>query len=388
MITDKQCVLDIHFMMGVFFFVGCRRDSFITHRAFCDALAEESARAITGNPVLLSSQAAVAGPSSSTPHSHSQISLQQQQQQQHQQQQQFNNSNNDFHAFQMKKEQQSFSIRPPHEMVPPWMSSSLPSSSMFPTRLDHDFTQQPTQDLGLHEIQNPSPSSLGPTLPPYHPTISPHMSATALLQKAAQMGATMSKTTTAGGSGSPPAMNMNMNMNMNMIRPHQAHMSTDHSGGNITTGFGLNLSSHGEMGGGFVQTPFGNKAAAAGGGGGGAPSHSLLLQDMMTSLSSAAGFDSSSFEDAFGGMLNSRKNGNNLHQTFLSKSATTTSTATHHTAAAAGGGGGNDGLTRDFLGLRALSHSDILNIAGLGTCMNTTTPHDHPNQTQQKPWQG
>ena len=369
---------------GCFFFVGCRRDSFITHRAFCDALAEESARAITGNPILLSSQAAVAGPSSSTPHSHSQISLQQQQQQQ--QQQQFNNSNNDFHAFQMKKEQQSFSIRPPHEMVPPWMSSSLPSSSMFPTRLDHDFTQQPTQDLGLHEIQNPSPSSLGPTLPPYNPTISPHMSATALLQKAAQMGATMSKTTTAGGSGSPPAMNMNMNMNM--IRPHQSHMSTDHSGGNITTGFGLNLSSHGEMGGGFVQTPFGNKAAAAaGGGGGGAPSHSLLLQDMMTSLSSAAGFDSSSFEDAFGGMLNSRKNGNNLHQTFLSKSATTTSTATHHTAAAAGGGG-NDGLTRDFLGLRALSHSDILNIAGLGTCMNTTTPHDHQNQTQQKPWQG
>ncbi|RVW52024.1 Protein indeterminate-domain 11 [Vitis vinifera] len=343
-----------------------RRDSFITHRAFCDALAEESARAITGNPVLLSSQAA-AGPSSSTPHSHSQMSLQQQQQ---------FNSNHDFHAFQMKKEQQSFSIR--SEVVPPWLSSS---SSLFPTRLDHDFTQT-TQDLALHDIQNPNPNpSLGPTLPPYHPTLSPHMSATALLQKAAQMGATMSKTT--GGSGaSPPAM----------IRPHQAHVSADHSCNN-TTGFGLNLSSREEMGGGFVQglAPFGNKAAAvpsaaaaaaaATGPGGGAPSPSLLLQDMMTSLSSATGFDSSSFEDAFGGMLNSRKNGNNLHQTLPSKSTTTTAT-THHSS----GGAGNDGLTRDFLGLRALSHSDILSIAGLGTCMNTS-PHDHQNQTQ-KPWQG
>ena len=26
----------------------CRRDSFITHRAFCDALAEETARSVTG----------------------------------------------------------------------------------------------------------------------------------------------------------------------------------------------------------------------------------------------------------------------------------------------------------------------------------------------------
>lgn len=261
------------------------------------------------------------------------------------------------------------------------------------TRLD--------QDLSLHGIQNPNPSpspspSLGPTLPPFQPTLSPHMSATALLQKAAQMGATMSKPGggAGGGSGaSPSAMNMNI-----MIRPHQAHVSADQSGSINTTGFGLNLSSRGEMGDGFVQglAPFGNKAAVAaaaasvsatgpgggagGGDGGGGPSPSLLLQDMMmTSLSSATGFDSSSFEDAFGSMLNSRKNSNNLHhhQTFSSKSATTTTT-----------GNGNDGLTRDFLGLRPLSHSDILNIAGLGTCMNTTTtPHGSQNQTQ-KPWQG
>lgn len=237
---------------------------------------------------------------------------------------------------------------------------------LFPPRLD--------QDLALHDVQNPNPNpSLGPTLPPYHPTLSPHMSATALLQKAAQMGATMSKAT--GGSGSacasPPAI----------IRPHLAHVSAESSRlcGNNTAGFGLNLSSHEEMGGGFVQglAPFGNKAAGAAGPGGDAPSPSLLLQEMMTaSLSSATGFDSSSpFEDAFGGMLNSRKNGHNLHQNLPSKSTTTTLHA------------GNDGLTRDFLGLRALPHSDILSMAGFGPCM-TPSPHDPQNNQAQKPWQG
>lgn len=44
------------FINVVVLFWACRRDSFITHRAFCDALAEESAKAQTlgssqlGNP--------------------------------------------------------------------------------------------------------------------------------------------------------------------------------------------------------------------------------------------------------------------------------------------------------------------------------------------------
>ncbi|MCI07124.1 zinc finger protein MAGPIE-like, partial [Trifolium medium] len=45
-----------------------------------------------------------------------------------------------------------------------------------------------------------------------------------------------------------------------------------------------------------------------------------------------------------------------------------------------GGGGGNEGLTRDFLGLRPLSHSDILSIAGIGNCMN--------DESQKPSWQG
>lgn len=34
------------------FFCGCRRDSFITHRAFCDALAQESSRVVNPHPLL------------------------------------------------------------------------------------------------------------------------------------------------------------------------------------------------------------------------------------------------------------------------------------------------------------------------------------------------
>jgi hypothetical protein len=55
------------------------------------------------------------------------------------------------------------------------------------------------------------------------------------------------------------------------------------------------------------------------------------------------------------------------------------------------GGGGNDGLTRDFLGLRAFSHGDILNIAGFDPCMSSAASaaaygqgHLHPSSN--KPW--
>ncbi|XWS12072.1 hypothetical protein CRYUN_Cryun37aG0059100 [Craigia yunnanensis] len=221
-----------------------RRDSFVTHRAFCDALAKESARAITGaNPILSPHQP---GASSSASH----INLQAPQ---------FNPQDIQLQAFSLKKEQQSFTTL--RSEIPPWLASQpmlgagpgppqpidlSSSSSIFSARLDHqEFTQTHHQDLTLHENPNPS---LGPTLPPYHPTTvpSPHMSATALLQTAAQMGATMSSKT---GSSSVPATTATAAA-ASLMRPHQqTHVSADSVGSNnnTTSGFGIYLSSREEQ---------------------------------------------------------------------------------------------------------------------------------------------
>ncbi|KAK8551285.1 hypothetical protein V6N13_119757 [Hibiscus sabdariffa] len=363
-----------------------RRDSFITHRAFCDALAVESARAI--NPLLSAHQ-----PGEASSHVNLQVP-------------QFNP-----HAFSLKKEQQSFT--PLRAEIPPWLVSQamvgaggpgpqhpldLPSSSssIFSPRLDH-------QDLTLHGNPSPNPS-LVPTLPPpYHQTTvaSPHMSATSLLQKAAHMGSTMSRNF---GSSTVPAT-----VAASLMRPHQpTHVSADSAGTNnntTTAGFGLDLPSReqesdvvGSSAGGVIHglAPFGNRkpaaaAAMAGGdhhhhhysaGSGATPS---LLQDMINSLSSATGFDATnSFDDvAFGGgILNTSKiDGISSIDESFSKTTTptppptTTNATTQH----------SEGSTRDFLGLSPFSHADILDITGPSNYNNTS--HEQRNQSQ-KPWQG
>ncbi|XVF35328.1 hypothetical protein REPUB_Repub18cG0136100 [Reevesia pubescens] len=273
-----------------------RRDSFITHRVFCDALAEESARVITAsNPVILSSSKQPGSSSVSymtnlqpqVLHSHS------------------------LHALSVKREQNHlFNARvPAADSIPPWLAcppgvvggpgpTSINLSSSSPLLLDNPLSQN----------QNPSQNpSYNTVLPPFQaPTGSPHLSATALLQKVAQMGVTMSKPIQS------PALVMQ--------RPY--HHQVDHhvSGttgftsfaASATAGSGLGrLSAREELGSGFPHglASFGNKTAVSSGfieqvaaaarnstaGAAGAPNS--LLHDMMSSLSSKSGFDGSSSWD-------------------------------------------------------------------------------------------
>lgn len=330
-----------------------RRDSFITHRAFCDALAEESTRTIGGNNPPFSSP--TAGSSSS-------------------QHVQFTPTHDPLHNIfpSLKKEQQTFTLRPPE--IPPWLACPSQNPQPITDHLNPSIFQELGDNINMNN-SNPSNINIGPNLPHYIPPTSPHISATALLQKAAQMGATMS----IGGSktSSLPAM----------LGAHKTHESVNNS---TSIGFGtVDLSSREDqlannnspfVTGGLVGAPCANKAAAAAGAvctGG----PSSVLQDMiMTSLSSSAtpaatGFEGPVFEESFGG-----KN-SEFHQTTFSKGSSNNCFDRRNITANVDDSGVT---TRDFLGLRPLSQSDIfLNIANLGNCMNASTqglgtwPHEH-----------
>ncbi|XP_022751781.1 protein indeterminate-domain 7-like [Durio zibethinus] len=355
--------------------VFSRRDSFITHRAFCNALAEESARAITApNPVLLSSHQ----PCSSFSH------MTDLQTQLH------------SHALSVKREQDHlFDARVPADSIPPWLACPPGGVGAGPGSSSALLLDQP-----LAQNENPSQNPSSNTLPPFQaPSASPHMSATALLQKAAQTGVTISKPLQ-----SPVAMQRHHHQ--------QAHMSG-------TTGFtslapsaadsGLGLSAREERGSGFPHAlaSFGNKAdvtsgfteqaiaatnSTAGAGGGAAPKYSLL-HDMMTSLSSISGFDgSSSFEQSFNGIWDTK--GNRVYfQETIDLSKTTESELSRSDREGRGSSstssniGGNDILTRDFLGLKAFPHRDFPNLARLDR-INSSSAYGQQNKQHQTPWQG
>ncbi|PKA63628.1 Zinc finger protein MAGPIE [Apostasia shenzhenica] len=268
-----------------------RRDSFITHRAFCDALAEESVRAMAANPLLTNQQhllfpppppppAPPAPPANFDPLPHLPLHPQLP----HLMRPASNDAavasgnsgcGNGLRELTMKREAQP----PSFDSVPSWLAD-LPSS-LYP----HD---------------NPLPPFPGPAAAPAH------MSATALLQKAAQMGATMS-------------------------RPARS---------------GIGLSS--------------SRQEAVTGGDGSSGSGQFLKDLMMGSLPEASGFDGGSFA----GVLRStrRENGQGRSEE-----------------------GGNEGLTRDFLGLRALSQRDFLSMAGFEPCISSSSSSPFEQQSK-KPW--
>ncbi|KAK4776501.1 hypothetical protein SAY86_005189 [Trapa natans] len=133
-----------------------RKDSFITHRAFCDALAEESAR------LILANQQAQLAPSSSSIHHHH------------------------LHLIASHHSSPSghFPVAPENpNPIPNTVPALLPSQYAFPSLSQKCDAQSPSFPTGYHAP------------PPQLHHLSNQFSATALLQKATAIGATTSTRT-------------------------------------------------------------------------------------------------------------------------------------------------------------------------------------------------
>lgn len=306
-----------------------RRDSFITHRAFCDALAQESARSNNNFPLQYTQNSSLENTHVSLP-------------------------------FPIKKEHQNLILK---QEIPPWLSCSpiigpnlgppphielttTPSSLIF-----QDFHQNKDFPENHHHRQSPNPNpstSLGPTaLPPYHhyhhqPPPPAHVSATALLQKAAQMGSRSSSQQFPSPFG------------VAFTRPHQAGHVTSPS-----DGFGQTRDQlvHG-------LASYADKASAMTGGGATPPSP--LIHDQMIMMNNAGFHQGPEFSH-----VDFDQDHHRFHASvnqFSSRS-----------------GNEGDNLTRDFLGLRPLSQNDILSLTGFDSCINSNSCEENHKQTP-KSW--
>ncbi|KMT17934.1 hypothetical protein BVRB_2g034570 [Beta vulgaris subsp. vulgaris] len=345
-----------------------RRDSFITHRAFCDALAEESARAI--NPLSTlpsvshqSGAGGIAGLTTSSALSH--LNLPPHLTSHHQLLQSLPLKREPDHQHQ--HQHPSFSVR---SDIPPWLACPPPAQQQTmvdggTSQLDHQqqshhmytFQHQHHHQQPQYEQQSSNNNALGPTLSSFQSPAHPQMSATALLQKAAEMGVTVSN---------------QQNQNQNQQVQHQNQVVLTNS-----TSCGLSVNQ------GFMEQVV---SAADGEGASGGQSSLAALHDVMLMNSfqstTSGGFDSSSFGD--------------FHQAMQAPKSQQNGNGGGGGGSAGGGGGrggsgsGNEGLTRDFLGLRTFTHKDFLNMAGFGHMSSSSASFEqqqqHDHQQNQTPW--
>ncbi|PWA63942.1 zinc finger C2H2-type/integrase DNA-binding domain-containing protein [Artemisia annua] len=259
-----------------------RRDSFITHRAFCDALAEESARALTG----------LADPSGQIPTHFTQL------------------LDPMTHGSFLKKEDTI--INP----FPSWLLQT------------QNQNQNQSQDHQQNQQCSPSTntSTSGPTLLAYHPSsAAAYMSATALLQKAAQIGAThLSRN---GASIHAPCTTTTLpTYQQQYMSPH---VSSNNNNNNIC---GTSVLTSTPCASGPTTTYYQQQ-----------PPMSMSMMMMMSSQEDGfvVGDDMSSFEDEFSQILESNKDNVDDHD---------------HGHANVNAKIKNEGMTRDFLGLKPVSN--------------------------------
>ncbi|XP_073063359.1 zinc finger protein GAI-ASSOCIATED FACTOR 1-like [Primulina eburnea] len=340
-----------------------RRDSFITHRAFCDALAEENSKVMTHGLISPSFQSQMPGLLSTMPiNSNSNTSME------------FNNP--------LKSLQQ--------ELVPiAFQPMNVGAAgAMFSNSLGNLFgspRSMPSTSSGLQLSSNSTPSGYN-----YHqdnknlgqiPGSAPHMSATALLQKAAQMGATASSSI-----NSPM---MQKSFVSSMADPDQI------SGARAITNIHYdNFQPQNEqppsafMDGGFASQLFEN-GGGGGGGGGSAVNDMVMYGGMLIGndqnsvaasgfLKNLAEIQEDQSDQSSAGIQHGRHNNNN---NVMARNLTRL-------------GGGNDMTTVDFLGVggsraqnnlhdQSLDHVEAMNQQRIQAMHNPF--HQHGDSDVEKP---